>query len=475
MKAQRKRMLMIASIVVIVIVTVLFSTFLLFNINSYKTMIETAVSQTTGFDFKINGKMRLSFIPLGLSVNDIKVTNKGENLLTLERLKIRAELIPLLKKRLKITTCKLIKPTVYIIKDEKGNYNFESINHIKESQGTASGWKNISILKGALVYLDKKSGDKTELKGINLTITDLSIADTTGGIVKSLSFAGALDCEEVVQKDLRIGNLKASMKMGKGVFSLKPLTMDVFDGKGEGEVMIDETAVDPVYKFKVMVSNLNFERLEEFFDTKKIIGGKGGLSATLIVKDKKGRPLISNLDGVFALRGDNLITHTMDLDKVLSKYETAQKFHPADLAVFFVVGPLGNIVLKEYRYQDLFNQTRSGQGDITQFISHWTIRSGEAEALDCALATRHNRVALRGKLNLVSNQYDSVTVALLNDAGCAAFKQTLNGSFAGPRTGPVSMVESLASPLFDLYRKVKRFVRPVPCKVFYDGAVRQPH
>ena len=72
-------------------------------------------------------------------------------------------------------------------------------------------------------------------------------------------------------------------------------------------------------------------------------------SASLTVKEKGGRILMSNLDGTFALRGDNLVTYTMDLDKVLSKYETSQQFHLADLVAFFFVGPLGTVALKGYR------------------------------------------------------------------------------------------------------------------------------
>ena len=113
---------------------------------------------------------------------------------------------------------------------------------------------------------------------------------------------------------------------------------------------------------------------------------------------------MSNLDGTFALRGDNLVTYTMDLDKVLSRYEASQKFHLTDLAAFFFVGPLGSVALKGYRYGDVYYQAQGGKGAITQFISHWKIKNGEADATDCALATRHNRVALKGKLNLVSER-----------------------------------------------------------------------
>ena len=164
------------------------------------------------------------------------------------------------------------------------------------------------LSEGALVYLDKKTGEKTELKEINLAAKDLSVADTSGDIIKNVSFTGSFDCKEVLRKDLRIENLKGPVKADKGVFSLKPLTMDIFGGKGEGDFTADESEADPTYKINLKVSKLDFEKLEEFFGTKKVIGGKGDLSASLTVKEKGSRILMSNLDGTFALRGDNLIT-----------------------------------------------------------------------------------------------------------------------------------------------------------------------
>lgn len=476
MRVERKKGLMIAGGVVVLIVIAAIVAFFLFNINSYKSKIETATSEATGLDVRIKGRMGLSFFPFGVSAKDIHVASKGGEILFLERLKLRVELMPLLKKQLKVTGCELVKPAATIVKDAEGKYNFESIEKLstKGRWGTTFSLNELKLSRGALIYLDKRTGVRTELKEINLAIRDLSVADTSGDLIKNVSFAGSFDCKEVLQKALRIENLKAPMKADKGVFSLNPLTMDVFGGKGEGDATADESASDIAYKLNVKVSKLDFEKLEEFFGTKKMIGGKGELSASLTVKEKGGRILMSHLNGTFALRGENLVTYTMDLDKVLSRYATSQQFHLTDLVAFFVVGPLGSVALKGYRYGDLYYQAQGGQGAVTQFISNWKIQNGEADAADCALATHHNRVALIGKLNLVSERFDHVTVALLDDKGCPTFKQTISGSFDSPQVSKVSAVESLAGPFLDLYRKAKRFAQAGKCEVFYNGAVQQP-
>ncbi len=229
-----------------------------------------------------------------------------------------------------------------------------------------------------------------------------------------------------------------------------------------------------MYKINLKVSNLDFEKLQESFGAKKMIGGKGDLYASLTMKERGNRNLVSSMDGTFSLQGDNLATFTMNLDKVLSSYETSQEFNLVDLGAFFIAGPLSTVALKGYRYGDVYNQTRGGRGAVTQFISRWKIKDGVAEATDCALATHRNRVALKGKLDLVSERYVNVIVALLDDKGCAKFKQSISGSFGKPHVGAVSAVGSLAEPIFDLYRKAKRLVQGGKCEVFYNGAVQQP-
>jgi AsmA protein len=483
MKAQRKKVLLIAGIAVALIVIAAIVVVLLFDINSYKSRIETAASEATGLDVRINGKIRLSLFPFGVSAHDIHVAGKRGEILSLNKLKLGVEAIPLLKKQIKVTRCELVKPTVTIVKDDKGKYNFEYAEKksTEAAMGAVSRLKVIRLSQGALVYLDQKTGEKTELRGLHLAINDLSLENAAGDGIKNASFTGNMDCKEVRIKDLKIDNVKSPMQAAKGVIYLKPLTMDIFGAKGEGDATADESGADAVYKINLKASNLDFEKLEESLGTHKVIGGKGEMYASLTMKEKRSRTLMSSVDGTFSLRGDNLVMFMMDLDKVLSSYETSQQFDLVDLGAFFVAGPLGTAALtlstaslKGYRYWDVYHLAQEGSGAITQFISHWKIKDGVADATDCALATHHHRVALKGKLDLVSERYDNVTVAILDDKGCATFKQSVSGPFDSPRISGVSAFVSLGGQISHLFRKTKRFLQGGKCEVFYSGAVRQP-
>ena len=478
MRAQRQKKLIIAGSAIVLAIIAAIAAILLFNINSYKSNIEAAASEATGLDIKIRGRMGLSFFPFGVSARDIHVTVRGDECLSLERFKLRVELMSLITKKLKATGCEVTKPAVLIVKDVHGKYNFEidKPESMKGRRRPAFSFDELRLSNGTLVHLDKKTGEKTELKEINLALKDVTVvAGAPEDIIKNISFTGTMECKELRRKDLKADRIKGPVKAEKGVFSAKPLTMDIFGAQGEGDVAADVSEAEWEHKINLSVSKLDFEKVQESFGIKRLIGGKGDLAASLTVKGKVDRPLLERMDGTVSLRGNNLITYTMDLDKALSSYETSQEFNLVDVGAFFIAGPLGSAALKGYRYGDVYYQTRGGRGAITQFVSHWRIKEGVADATDCALATRHNRVALKGRLNLISERYDNVVVAILDDKGCIKFKQSISGPFGAPSVGVVSTVEgTLTGPIMNLFRQGKRLVHVGRCEVFYTGAVQQP-
>ncbi|MHB8771014.1 MAG: AsmA family protein [Syntrophales bacterium] len=476
MNPQRKKILLRAGGIVALLIVAAILVLSLFDITSHKAKIETVASEATGLDIRIAGKMGLSFFPFGFSAEDVRVAGKGGQILTLDRLGIGVELLPLLGGRIKIAGCEIVKPSLTVVKNTDGSYNFAPVSKKprEESPGRAFGLRELKLSRGKLLYLDKKTDERTELNGIELTLRDLSLADVSGDIIRNLSFGGSIGCRELMNEDLKIEHIKSSVTAHRGVFVLAPLTMEIFGAKGEGSVTVDRAKVDAEYRINLKVPKLDFEKLTESFGAGRMIGGKGDLMVSLAVKGKEGRTLLAGMEGTLSLRGDNLTAFTMDLDRVLSAYETSRQFNLTDIGAYFIAGPLGAVALKTYRFGDLYSQTQGGSGTITRFISHWKIGNGTAEALDCALATRSNRIALKGKLDFVGKRYQGITVALLDARGCAQFVQRISGAFGSPQLGAVSAVTSLVGPLADIYRQARRLLQGGACEVFYDGAVPHP-
>jgi AsmA protein len=346
--------------------------------------------------------------------------------------------------------------------------------NIKATVKAVNGTCDLEPLSiGAVTYTDKQTGEKTELKDVSLGVNGLTRADSSMGITKDISFTGNLECKEVQKGNIQIENIKSPVTVAHGVARLDPLAMDIFGSPATGNVSLDMSESDFVYKINVKVAKLDVAKFEETYSTKRVIGGKAELHASLMMKARKNNYLLSSINGSVSLRSDNLVTYMLDLDKMLTSYESSQEFNLVDLGAFFIAGPLSTLAVRGYRSGDLYNQTRGGHGTITQFISHWQIKDGVAEATDCALSTRHNRVALKGKLDLVNKRYENVTIALLDNEGCAKFKQSISGSLIHPRIGSVSVVNSLSGPIMNLINKSKRSIQGGKCEVFYSGAVRQ--
>ena len=75
MGAKRKKVLIITCVVALAVITAIVVV-LLFGINSYKPRIETAASEATGLDVRIDGKLGFSFLAFDISAKDIHVASK---------------------------------------------------------------------------------------------------------------------------------------------------------------------------------------------------------------------------------------------------------------------------------------------------------------------------------------------------------------------------------------------------------------
>ncbi len=83
-------------------------------------------------------------------------------------------------------------------------------------------------------------GEKTEISGIDLSLKNLSLpAAPDTPLSKGISFAGALRVKEIKGKDLALTDLDAKITASAGVYDIRPFTMKLFGGKGEGGIRVD--------------------------------------------------------------------------------------------------------------------------------------------------------------------------------------------------------------------------------------------
>ena len=123
------------SAVALVLAAVIFV--LTFNINSYRPRIEAAAAEAIGMKVRMNGKMKLTFLPRSvLSLEDILIQNRDADVASVKKAELEMRLLPLLWQKIRIRQVKLIAPSFFVTKNSSGRFNIET-------PGKPPAWKEI--------------------------------------------------------------------------------------------------------------------------------------------------------------------------------------------------------------------------------------------------------------------------------------------------------------------------------------------
>ena len=144
-----------------------------------------------------------------------------------------------------------------------------------------------------------------------------------------------------------------------------------------------------------------------------------------------------------------------------------------DVGAVFFAGPLGLAVTKGFNFANLFTR-KGGSSRIGTFVSGWKVDRGVAQAKDVALATNKNRIALKGGLDFVNDEFDDVIVAVIDARGCATVRQKIGGPFQKPVVEKPNVLKSVAGPAVKLLKQTRALMRGRSCDVFYAGSVAPP-
>ena len=125
----KKKIVLTLAVAAAVLVASIVILFFVVDADSFRGFIETRAEETLGRDVRL-GTVGLSVVPVfGLQVDDVAVAARPDegagDLLRLRSLRIGARLIPLLKKRLEVTSIVLVEPAIILDRDAEGNWNFD--------------------------------------------------------------------------------------------------------------------------------------------------------------------------------------------------------------------------------------------------------------------------------------------------------------------------------------------------------------
>jgi AsmA protein len=258
----------------------------------------------------------------------------------------------------------------------------------------------------------------------------------------------------------------------EGVFDLKPVTLSLFGGQGAGSIHAEFGRAVRAYRVQYSLSKFQLAEFYKAFSPTSSGQGAMDFSANLSMAGKTIDQLTQSTGGHASLRAENLTLRIGDLDRELADYESSQNFNLIDLGAVFFAGPFGLAVTKGYNFATIFAGS-GGSTHVLRLVSEWHVERGVAQAQDVAMATKKNRIALKGGLDFANGRFKDVTVAAVDADGCATVLQRIHGSFEKPEIEKPNVLASLTGPVTRLLTKAKRLLGG-KCEVFYAGSVAQP-
>jgi AsmA protein len=382
-------------------------------------------------------------------------------------------LLPLLHKEVRIRRIELQRPRISIKRDRDGVFNFEKR---KEAKGTffTLGLDNLSLTDGVFLYGDEQSGEGFEVGNFKLNSHSSRISGgNSAELLKNLSFTAEFACREIRTKDLMLSDVKFTCKGKDGIFALNPVTMRLFGGQGSGSIGADFSGPVPHYSIRASLSKFRIEEYLKTVSSKKVAEGSMDFSASLSMRGNTAKEIKQTAGGEVSLRGENLTLYGNDLDREFARFESSQNFNLLDAGALLFTGPLGLAVTKGYNFASIF-QGSGGSSSIGKLFSDWKVERGIAQAKDVAMATKQNRIALKGRINFVDEQFDDVTIALIDAQGCAKVQQKIHGPFRKPVVEKPNVLMSFAGPAVNLLKRARDLFTGGKCEAFYTGSVPAP-
>jgi len=260
----RKVLIAIAVIVVVVVAgaAIFVATF---DVNKYRGTIQAQLQQHLGRPVQL-GDMHLKLFPPSITVQNLAIADDPRfspdaPFVKASELDVAVKLMPLLHKDVEIESLNLQQPTVNLIKNKAGQWNFSSIGNGSQSSASQSSSQQFSlgdltIKDGEISLLDQtQSSTPTLYNHIDVKLSDFA-PNTPFTVDASVHMAGAGEQAITLQgKGGPINSQDASLTPFHGTLQLKNVGVSDFtkflnspatagtDGVLTGETKIDSDGV----------------------------------------------------------------------------------------------------------------------------------------------------------------------------------------------------------------------------------------
>ena len=461
-----------AALVAIVVGLLLF-----FDINRYKPEIEAKVSSVLGMQVAVEGKLALALSPgFRVTLQNVRIRNRDTDLAFVPAVDVAIPFLALLGEEVRPSDITAKGARILIERNRAGKYNYEKLPSDVE-RSRPLNLPKVAFRDLTVVYSDQQPEDRLELNRCDGELNDMQ---NPGGepLLKHLSLNGAFKCDELkgpgTDKNRVVTDVKFNVVAKAGIFDIDPITVKAYGGLGTAKIRVDRSLDVPTISLSATLPKFRVESLLRPTASGKSLSGLLTFSANLSMSGSTRLAMRQSAHGDMSLSGTALKLSGVDLDQQLQKFELSQNLNLLDVGALLFVGPISFVVTKGAELANLAQPTSSGTS-IRNVISRWKLEKGVAHAVDVGLTTNENRLAVQGDLNFVSDQYQDIIVALIDENGCAKARQKVSGPFAKPIADQSNILLPVG-PLLRLLDSAKALLSGGrgKCEVFYSGSLPSP-
>lgn len=325
-----------------------------------------------------------------------------------------------------------------------------------------------------LASLETNATAEANATDANVTVAETEETNATDPLAQIRAFGkfrvgGQIKADSLTFKAYTIKTLLAKFTWKESKLKLDPFKMELFGGYFAGKYSADFAPEDPTFHIEHMIRKLKLQKLYDARNIKQKVGGTVDLTLRVDAVGATPDVLLQSLSGAAILQGRDVMLHGVDVDKMIETYQTAKYMQLADVALLLTTGPLGGIISMGARASYMaYNATQGGSTKLKKIMAAWAIQNGRARALDVAVQTELNRIAMRGVVGLAEKRLHNIQIGVLDANNCAVIKQTIDGPLESLSVDYMEASGDIllgsVDTLFDLGERAVR-----GCDVFYRG------
>jgi len=325
-----------------------------FDANNYKPLISKQVEKQTGRALTI-GDIKPSVFPwLGIELLDVQLENaqgfSEPNMLAMQRMDVYIELLPLLRKEIKIDTLRLHGLQVNLQQDAEGVTNWDDILQ-KQSEAAADtpataeatsgdtpaalsalSVNGIELKDAHIRWIDAASGQRVELRKLNLT----SGAVALGEPVRVKFFTELAVAEPAVNLDLSLSSV-VKFDLQNQKLTLDDTSLNVLADLSAFDITQARLAINTSLQGDLQKQDFIFPSLEITLDAdgSAIPGGSLGaqintdLHLNLDRQTLRIKQLLADVMGV-RIKSDLQVTQLIDAPDAVGRVDVSS-FNPQKL------------------------------------------------------------------------------------------------------------------------------------------------